>query len=37
MLTIDGVSGFDGKYETFEADKEKLYNLVLEKFYIAKK
>lgn len=36
-INIEGVSGFDGKYETFEADEEKLYSLVLERFYVAKK
>lgn len=36
-INVEGVSGFDGKYETFEVDEEKLYNLVLEKFYVTKK
>lgn len=32
--SIKGEYGFDGRYETFEVDKEALYNLVLNDFYI---
>ncbi len=33
-VSVDGVTGFDGKFETFEVNKEKLYSLVLENFYV---
>ncbi len=36
-INIEGTSGFDGKYETFEVDKDKLYSLVIESFYVEKK
>ena len=36
FLDIEGTYGFDGKYETFEVDEDKLYDLVINKFYIEK-
>ena len=36
-INIDGVTGTDGTYETFEVDEEKLYQKVIDYFYIAKK
>lgn len=36
FLSIEGKSGFDGQYETFEADEEKLQELVLNSFYNVK-
>ncbi len=34
MNSISGVNGFDGKYETFEADENALYEMALNLFYI---
>lgn len=33
MISIPGQSGTDGKYETFEADKDALYDMVVDNFY----
>ena len=37
ILSVDGKSGFDGTYETFEVDEDKLYEQVLKAFYKEKK
>ncbi len=34
---VDGVSGFDGEFETFEVDEDKLYKTVIDTFYVEKK
>lgn len=36
-ISIEGISGSDGTYETFEADEEKLYQKVIDYFYVEKK
>ena len=33
---VEGEYGFDGKYETFDVDEEKLYDLVIKSFYTEK-
>ena len=33
ILNLEGEYGFDGTYETFEVDEDKLYEMVLDKFY----
>lgn len=37
FLSVDGKSGFDGTFETFEVDEDKLYEQVLKAFYKEKK
>ena len=36
IVSIPGKTGFDGQYETFEADDDALYELVVNSFYVVK-